>query len=250
MEAASAMRDVADLAVRGYHDRELATRAEQIASGLDTAIARYGIVHDFRCGGAVYAYELDGRGHHSFLDDANVPSLLAAPLVGYVSFEDPVYRRTRACVLSSRNPYYFRGRYADGVGSSHTPRGYVWPLALIARALTSNNRTEVLGQLHALTASVGKDGLIHESFDPNDPRKYTRAEFGWGNAMYAELLFRAAADFPAQPVTTAPAMPFRAFVPESIAVVDETTAISNRGVLIRAFERAVPLPVVGGSPGQ
>jgi hypothetical protein len=41
------------------------------------------------------------------------------------------------------------------------------------------------------------------------------------------------------------AMPFRRTVAESIAVVDATTAVANRGFMLRAFERAVPLPVRG-----
>ena len=245
MQAVAALRDVADLAERGYRDHALAARATGMAASLSRAIVRYGTVYDFRCGGMTYVYEVDGLGHHVFLDDANIPSLLAAPLFGSASVDDPIYRRTRACVLSLHNPYYYRGRYADGVGSAHTPHGYVWPLALIARALTSTDRREVLDQLHALSISAGNDGLIHESFDPSDTHKFTRAKFGWANAMYAELLFRAAAGFQPQHVTDAPAAPFRRTVPESIVVVDPATAIANRGALLRAFGRAVPLPVVG-----
>lgn len=241
MLAATALRDLAGLAGQGYGDRALAARASAMATGIDRAVARYGVVYDFRCGGNVYAYEIDGLGRHAIFDDANVPSLLGAPLVGYLSVDDPLYRRTRACALSARNPYYYRGRYADGIGSPHTPRGYVWPLALIARALTSTDRKEVLAQLRALSASAGKGALIHESFDPNDPRRYTRAEFGWANAMYAELLFRAAADFPPQRVTGVPAGEFLRILPASISVVDPTTALENRGYLLRAFGRAVPL---------
>jgi len=247
MIAAVALRDVADLALSGYGDHALATRATSMAAELDAAIARYGTVRESRCGGTVYAYETDGRGRFSFMDDANIPSLLAAPLEGYVSIADPVYRRTRDCVLSAANPYFFRGGGFDGVGSPHTPRGYIWPLALIVRALTSSRHDEILEQLRALAASTGKEGLVHESFDPHDPRKFTRAEFGWGNAMYAELLFRAAAGYPAQAVTRPQAMSLGPLVPESIAVVDEATAIENRGVLIRGFERACPLKVIGDS---
>ena len=245
MQAAVALRDAADLAVAGYGDGALAGRAMRLANGIDAAVAKYGVVRNFRCNGTIFAYEIDGRGHSSFYDDANVPSLLAAPLFGYVSSTDPIYRRTRACVLSAGNRYYYRGRFARGVGSPHTPHGYVWPLGLIVRALTSNDRGEILAQLGALAASTGKDGLVHESFDPNDPRRFTRADFGWANAMYAELLFRAAADYPAETFSRPPAMSMATVGSGSIAVVDPATALANRGALIGAFERAVPLPVVG-----
>jgi len=38
---------------------------------------------------------VDGYGNHFFGDDANVPSLLALPYVGYLPPNDPVHRGTR-----------------------------------------------------------------------------------------------------------------------------------------------------------
>jgi hypothetical protein len=102
----------------------------------------------------------------------------------------------------------------------------------MARALTSNDRSEVLEQLRFLAASAGRDGRIHESFDPQNPARYTRAEFGWANAMYAELLFRAAAGLPPQPVASTAQM-----LPTSIAVVDKVTAQHNWSALLAAFDR-------------
>ena len=40
-------------------------------------------------GGRVYAYEVDGFGNALFMDDANAPSLLSLPLLGYVNASDP-----------------------------------------------------------------------------------------------------------------------------------------------------------------
>jgi hypothetical protein len=169
MLAASALRDLADLAVDGYGDRALAMRAAALAGGIDTGIARYGVFYAFPCRGTVYAYEVDGAGHRLVIDDANLPSLLGAPLAGYAALDPGLYRRTRACVLSKRNRYFYSGRFAAGVGSPHTPNGYVWPLALIARALTTSDRAEILTQLTSLAASAGDGGLIHESFDRTTP---------------------------------------------------------------------------------
>jgi meiotically up-regulated gene 157 (Mug157) protein len=239
MFAATALRDVADLAVRGYHDAALANRATTFAAALSKAIASYGIVNQRACGGPIYAYEVDGRGHAAVFDDANLPSLLGAPLSGPPPVADLTYQRTRACMLSTKNPYYFRGRFATGIGSPHTPRGYVWPLAMIARALTSIDPAEVAGQLAELARSASADGRIHESFDVNDPTRFTRAEFGWANAMYAELLFRAAAGASAQPV--APSFGRSAMLARSISVVDRETALANRAALLRAFDQAVPM---------
>ena len=232
MIAVTALRDTADLARDGFGDAALADRALALAQRVSSAVKRYGIVDAPRCGGTVYAYEVDGRGRFVIYDDANLPSLLGAPLLGGVAYNDPIYRRTRACVLSARNRYFFSGRFASGIGSPHTPAGYVWPLALMARALTSSDRSEVLTQLRDLAASASPDGRIHESFDPKNPARFTRAEFGWANAMYAELLFRAAADFAPQPVgSTGQTLPL------SIAVVDKVTALQNRETLLSAFDR-------------
>ncbi len=240
MLATTALRDIADLAREGFGDAVLADRARALADTVTVAIARYAVVPDHACGGSVYAYETDGMGDTVTYDDANLPSLLAAPLTGFLSIQDPIYQRTRACVLTSKNRYFFRGRTASGIGSPHTPEGYVWPLAVMTRALTSTDRHEVLEQLQFLADSAGPGGRIHESFDPNDPTKFTRAEFGWANAMYAELLFRAAADLPAQAISESSGLASHTTTPPSIAVVDATTALINRAALLRAFDRAVP----------
>jgi hypothetical protein len=110
---------------------------------------------------------------------------------------------------------------------------------MIARALTSVDPAEVARQLAELARSASADGRIHESFDANDPARFTRAEFGWANAMYAELLFRAAAGAAAQPV--APPFGRSAMLARSISVVDRETALANRAALLRAFDQAVPM---------
>jgi hypothetical protein len=86
---------------------------------------------------------------------------------------------------------------------------------------------------------------MHESFDPNDPRRFTRARFGWANAGYAGVLFRATAGYGPQTVGPIPDGPFRRMVADSLSVVDPLTALRNRAALLGAFERAVPIRVVG-----
>ncbi len=50
-------------------------------------------------------YEVDGFGNFVFMDDANVPSLLSLPYLGYVTnLKDPLYLSTRNALLSAANP--------------------------------------------------------------------------------------------------------------------------------------------------
>ena len=138
--------------------------------------------------GLIYAYETDGMGHYTLMDDANVPSLLALPYLGVCAKDDPLYLRTRGFVLSLDNRYYYEGPHARGVGSPHTPAGYIWPIALCMQALTSTDETEMAALVRMLLSTHGGTGFMHESFDPANPNQYTRAWFAWANSLFGELM--------------------------------------------------------------
>ncbi len=93
--------------------RAMAQRMTQFAETVRLGIERHGRVQHATYGD-MYAYEVDGFGSHSLMDDANIPSLLSAPLLGYVNRTDPVYRNTRRFVLSRDNPYYMVGPVLNG----------------------------------------------------------------------------------------------------------------------------------------
>lgn len=191
-----ALGDAARLARDGYGDRNLANEAASIAADVYRGILIYGRVWKPQYGGWMYVYETDGMGHDLYMDDANIPNLTALPYLGWCSAYDPVYLNTRAFALSSRNPYYFSGAYAQGLGSPHTPAGFVWPLGIIARGITATSATETAEAITTLAQTDSNDGLIHESFWPDGYWLFTRADFGWANALYAELLMRSIAGFP------------------------------------------------------
>lgn len=198
MMAVVALRQIAALARDGYNDLSLARDAFAVEAGVDAGIERYGRHYDFKHGWE-YAFETDGEGHYLLMDDANVPDLLGIPFYGYRDSRDPIYLNTRGFVLSTRNPYYYRGRYAEGLGSPHTPAGWVWPLGIVTRGLTATTSAETSEAITMLAETDSREYLIHESFDPNAYWRYTRAEFGWANAFYAELLFRSVAGFSTMP---------------------------------------------------
>ncbi|MGH8880711.1 MAG: glycoside hydrolase family 125 protein, partial [Stackebrandtia sp.] len=64
---------------------------------------------------------------------------------------------------------------------------HVWPLAIAAAGLTAADPQEQTAALELLATTTGGTGLMHESFHVDDPGNFTRAWFGWANAMFAEL---------------------------------------------------------------
>ena len=183
MLAAVTLRTMARLFRDLYHDESDGLRAEIMATAIEDAITRLAV---FKTSfGRIYAYEIDGLGHAKFMDDANTPSLLSAPLFAY-SLDPAVYASTRRFILSPANPYYYAGRYAAGIGSSHTPQNYVWPLSLVVQYRTAADADEKRTIVRALAKSSTGDGALHESFDVNDPHKYTRESFGWVNAFFEQ----------------------------------------------------------------
>lgn len=205
MFAAYQLDELARLAEIGYGDVKLSARAQALAEEIRAGVQSYGIVYDFRYGW-MYPYEVDGLGNFILMDDANIPNLLTLPFLGLVPRFEPTYTNTRRFSLSPDNPYFYRGTYGAGLGSPHTRTGWVWPLGLIGQGLTASTAGEVDDSIAQLRALDGKRGLFYESIDPNQPWHFTRSEFGWANALYAELIFRCVAGLPAAPAPT-PSLP-------------------------------------------
>jgi len=135
-----------------------------------------------------YAYEVDGLGNSLFIDDANIPSLLSLPLLGSVEKSDSVYLDTREFILSNKNPYFFSGSKATGIGSQHTPHNYVWPIALAVEALTAPSIERKLETLEILENTDAGTGNMHEAFNVDNPEEFTRPWFSWADMMYVELV--------------------------------------------------------------
>ncbi len=187
MFAVVVLRDLAKIEKDVYHNERDAENAWGLSVEIERGIEQHGRAN-VKGIGRMYAYEVDGLGHAALMDDANVPSLLSIPYFGYLSSNDPAYRSTREFILSTRNKYFYVGRYASGIGSSHTPRGYVWPLALVMQALTSRNQAETDRVMDYIAAADVGDHRLHESFNANWPESFTREDFAWPNALYAKLV--------------------------------------------------------------
>lgn len=163
------------------------SRANKLKKEIDAGIKKFAQVNNAN-GETIFAYEVDGLGNFSIQDDSNVPSLMAAPYLGYCEDTDPVYLATRKTLLSKENPYYYEGKFAKGIGSSHTPENYIWPIAVSIEGMTTSDKSEKKRILDMLAATTGGTGLMHEGVNVDNPEEFTREWFSWANMMFCELV--------------------------------------------------------------
>jgi len=148
---------------------ELLEWAEKIAAG----VWEHGVVQHKKWG-KVFAFEVDGFGSSILMDDANLPSLLALPLLGFVSADDEVYKNTRKMILQKDgNPFYLSGEEFQGIGGPHIGVQHAWPMSVLVQAMTSESDGEIIKCL-GLVKNASKNGLIHESINVDNSLDYTR----------------------------------------------------------------------------
>jgi len=170
-------------------DKATADACTALATEVSDALQKYATAqHPVH--GKILAYEVDGYGNQLFMDDANVPSLLALPYLGAISVHDPLYQNTRRMVLSHANPYFFKGKAAEGIGGPHVGLNYIWPMGIIIRGLTSTNKEEVVTCLRWLKNTNAGTGFMHESFNKDDASDFTRKWFAWANTLFGELIIK------------------------------------------------------------
>jgi len=185
--AVTALTQLREIHQAESHDPAAARDCAALADQVREALAKYATATKPKYG-EVYAYEVDGFGNQLFQDDANVPSLLSLPYLGCAKPDDPLYRNTRKLVLSDDNPYFYRGKAAEGLGGPHSGLNMIWPLGIITRALTSQDESEIAACLATLKATHAGTGFTHESFFKDDAARYTRSWFAWANTLFGELI--------------------------------------------------------------
>ena len=189
--ASDVLRKTAEVLRQTKGDADLAAECEALAAEIRRAVEASAVVKHPKFG-PVYAYEIDGFGGRILMDDANAPSLLSlAYLCDAASYDRNVYDATRRMVLSEANPWFFRGLSGEGVGSPHTGRDRIWPLAVALRALTSTNRSEIAQCIIQLRDTTGGTGVMHESHLASDPSASTRGWFAWADGLFAEAVLHA-----------------------------------------------------------
>jgi len=193
--AVAALDQLREIYAAELHDAAAARDCASLAAQVREALAKHATALKPNYG-EVYAYEADGFGNQLFQDDANVPSLLSLPYLGCCRPDDPLYRRTRKLVLSGDNPYFYRGKAAEGLGGPHSGLNMIWPLGIITRALTSQDEKEIAACLATLQATHAGTGFMHESFSKDEAAKFTRAWFAWANTLFGELILHVHARYP------------------------------------------------------
>ena len=208
MMAVVALGELEEIERDVYHNLIKAQRAKALRNEVQNGIQTYGLQFSPNYG-YIYAYEVDGLGDQLLMDDANVPSLLSAPYLGYTKANQYIYVNTRKYLLSKDDPLYYAGKYAKGIGSQHTNADFVWPIAMLMQGFTASTDGERKEVLNELLASDPGDHLLHESFNVDDPGKFTRTDFGWPNALFSEYVMTEFEGVPPLPVGSTADLDFR-----------------------------------------
>jgi uncharacterized protein len=174
----------------------LATECVNLAKEVNDALLLHG-VFEHKKYGKIYPFEVNGFGSVHLMDDANVPSLLSLPYLNAVKKNDAVYANTRKYILSEDNPFFFKGKAAEGIGGPHAGMFMIWPLSITMRGLTSTDAKEVRNCLHLLKTTHAGTGFMHEAFHKDDASKFTRKWFAWANTLFGEFVLHTSKTFPA-----------------------------------------------------
>ncbi|MGH2647219.1 MAG: glycoside hydrolase family 125 protein, partial [Ginsengibacter sp.] len=193
--AVVSLKNAAEMVQSISGDNNLAGECLQLATEVEKALQKYAeINHDNF--GKIYAYEVNGFGSFNLMDDANVPSLLSLPYLNATTTTDPVYINTRNFVLSTNNPFFFKGNAGEGIGGPHAGMDMIWPLGIIMRGLTSTDESEIKKCLEMLIKSNAGTGFMHEAFNKNDANNFTRKWFAWANTLFGELILKTSDHYP------------------------------------------------------
>lgn len=170
-----------------YLEDEFKSVTVNLYTEIDEGIKTHAIIEHPKYG-KMYAYEVDGLGNSLLMDDANVPSLLSAPYLGYCDKDDEIYLNTRNFILSNDNPFYYEGKAGKGVGSPHTPENHFWHISLAIEGMTEISEEEKERIFNQFITTDGGTNMMHEGIDVDNPENFTRPWFSWANAMFAEFI--------------------------------------------------------------
>ncbi|KAH9894255.1 Six-hairpin glycosidase-like protein [Cubamyces lactineus] len=172
------LADVLDAAKQA---KNISALARKYSSTITNAIWDTTLVNN------IFAYETNGFGGRYVMDDANVPSLLSLPYLGFLEKTHPAYVATRKLLLSRKNPYFAAGKNFSGIGGPHVDAWNPWPMSQISAIFGTDDDGEIMQSLYLIANNTHGLGLIHESINIYDGT-YTRPWFAWANSYFAEML--------------------------------------------------------------
>ncbi|WP_111307273.1 glycoside hydrolase family 125 protein [Confluentibacter sediminis] len=187
--AVVSLNQAAEMMEKIVGDTDLSRELRSLSDEVSKALQDYGKVKHPKYG-EIYAFEIDGYGSQLLMDDANVPSLLSLPYLDAIDVNDPIYQNTRKFVWSEANPFFFKGKAAEGIGGPHVGMDMIWPMSIIMHGLTSTDPKEIKNCIQVLKATHGDTGFMHESFHKDDPKNFSRPWFAWANTLFGELLWK------------------------------------------------------------
>lgn len=185
--AVKSLRQAAEILETVNHQGRLARECMSLADEVEKALKKHAVVKHPKYG-KIYAYEVDGFGNALMMDDANIPSLLSLPYLEAVDIKDPIYKKTRKFILSEYNPYFHKGKVAEGVGSPHIDHDMIWPMSIMMRAFTAQSDKEIKKCVEMLMNTDANTGFMHESFHKDNADDFTREWFAWQNSLFGELI--------------------------------------------------------------
>ena len=187
--ALSALKQLKELLLLHPAENDIIADIEILIKQVSIVLHEYATVkHDLF--GEIYAYEINGYGSYNLMDDANIPSLLSLSYLIPELKGDEIYQHTRKYVLSSENPFFYKGSAAEGIGGPHVGKDMIWPISIIMRGMTSSDDDEIKYCLQMLQRTHAGTGFMHESFHKDNPAEYTRSWFAWANSLFGEFILR------------------------------------------------------------
>ena len=187
--AVVSLNQAAEMIEKIAGDMQLAKQLKELSAEVAQALKDHAIVEHPKYG-KIYAFEIDGFGNRLLMDDANVPSLLSLPCLDAIDSKNSIYQNTRKFVWSLDNPFFFKGKVAEGIGGPHVGIDMIWPMAITVRGLTSTDSAEIKACIAMLKTTHAATGFMHESFHKDDPKNSSRSWFAWANTLFGEFLWK------------------------------------------------------------
>jgi len=188
--AVVSLQQLSEISYTVLKDKVFGDECMALANEVAAVLKEHAVV-ETKHSGKVLAYEVDGYGAHYLIDDSNVPSLISLPYLSAISVNDAVYKNTRKFLTTFGNqPYYVKGKVAEGTSGPHAGRDMIWPMGIIIQAMTTSNDAEIKKAIALLKATHAGTGFMHEAFHKDDANNFTRKWFAWANTLFGEFILK------------------------------------------------------------